>query len=81
MLGYALLTALKHEYGYRVFMEGRDLEHLSYFFKNIDELESLEVLCNETDAYPWENNINAVKYLGDDNLRFGRAIDYLWDVS
>ena len=41
MIGYALLTALKLEYGFRVFMDSKDLKKLSFYFKNIDQVESL----------------------------------------
>ena len=52
MWSYATLLAAKHKYGYRVFMEESDLENLSYFFKNIDQVEPIERLCNGTN-YPW----------------------------
>lgn len=81
MFAYALLLALKRKYGYRVFLEGRHLEHLSYYFQNINDVESLDVLCDEESSFPWENVTQTWHYLGQDNVRHGHYIDYASQVS
>ena len=83
MLGYALLTALKLEHGFRTFMEARHLENLSFYFKNIDQVESLDVLCDEENSYPWFNFSLGVPAFTDgkhEDLKLGKTIDYLNDV-
>ena len=81
MFGYALLIALKFEHGFRPFLEGRHLEHLSYFFDKIDLVESLDVLCNEEKSFPWINSTDNLMELGNEELNKGKCIDYLKDVS
>ncbi len=81
MFGYALLMALKSEYGYRPFLEGRHLEHLSYYFDNIDQVESLDVLCDEGKYFPWRNSSKSLIALGSPEHKRGKCIDYLKDVS
>ena len=82
MLGYALLLAMEREYGFRTFMHGQVLEHLEYFFKKVDQIESLDSLCNEEQEYPWEDYIRSPMALAqDDNLKTGHCIDYVNDVS
>ena len=83
MLGYALLTALKLEYGFRTFMEARHLENLSFYFKNIDHVESLDVLCDESNSYPWFNfSMNLISFSNGEyeDLKIGKTFDYLNDV-
>ena len=84
MIGYALLTALKLEYGFRVFMESKDLKKLSYYFKNIDQVESLNRLCDEENSYPWldsyrNQNINIYDfpYGKYENFTTGKLINHM----
>jgi hypothetical protein len=81
MFGYALLLALKLEFGYRPFLEGRHLEHLSYFFDNIDQVESLNALCDEGNYFPWRNSSETLLQLGSPEFKKGKYIDYLKEVS
>ena len=80
MIGYALLTALKLQHGFRVFMETQHLEHLSYYFKNIDKVESLDVLCEEGQFYPWMNVTDSLQILLNGTFDTGKCIDYLNNV-
>ena len=73
-----MLLGLKKEYGYRVFMETRHLEHLSYYFENTDQVESLDNLCDEKDSFPWEDNNWTLPYMED--FKIGHYIDYSKDV-
>ena len=81
MFGYAFLLALKLKYGFRVFLEGRHLEHLSYFFDNIDQIESLDDLCDEEDSFPWVNSTEIWTDLGKPDLKIGQCMDYFKNVS
>ena len=82
MIAYAILTALKLKIGVRPFMEARHLEHLSYYFKNIDQVESLDKLCDEGLNYPWEKyHSNLPQLIESKDERTGKCIDYLDDVS
>ena len=82
MIAYAVLTALKLKIGTRPFMETRHLEHLSYYFKNIDQVESLDKLCDEGLNYPWEKyHSNLPQLIESKDERTGKCIDYLDDVS
>ena len=81
MFGYALLLALKLEYGYRPFLEGPHLEHLSFFFENIDQVESLESLCDEEKHFPWRNSSETLTELGNPEFKKGKCIDYMKEVS
>ena len=82
MIAYAILTALKLKIGVRPFMEARHLEHLSYYFKNIDQVESLDKLCDEGLNYPWEKyHSNFPQLIESKDERTGKCIDYLDDVS
>ena len=74
MFGYALLIALKFEHGFRPFLEGRHLEHLSYFFDKIDLVESLDVLCNEEKTFPWINSTDNLMELSNEELNKGKCI-------
>ena len=74
MWSYATLLAAKHKYGYRVFMEESDLENLSYFFKNIDQVEPVERLCNGTN-YPWYSLTETLQVLKEDQFRYGRLLE------
>ena len=67
--------ALKYKYGYRVFMEESDLEHLSYFFKNIDQVEPIEKLCNGTN-YPWQIFTSSMKILQTDEWKYGQFLQF-----
>ena len=81
MFGYAFLLALRSKYGFRVFLEGRHLEHLSYFFENIDQVESLNNLCDEGNSFPWTNSTEVWTDLGKPDLKIGQCIDYYKNVS
>ena len=81
MFGYAFLLALKLKYGFRVFLEGRHLEHLSYFFDNIDQVESLDDLCDEGESFPWVNATEVWTDLGKPDLKIGQCMDYYKNVS
>ena len=81
MFGYAFLLALKLKYGFRVFLEGRHLEHLSYFFDNIDQVESLDDLCDEGESFPWVNATEIWTDLGKPDLKIGQCMDYYKNVS
>ena len=81
MFGYAFLLALKLKYGFRVFLEGRHLEHLSYFYDNIDQVESLDNLCDEGDSFPWTNSTEIWTDLGKPDLKIGQCMDYFKNVS
>ena len=81
MFGYAFLLALKLKYGFRVFLEGRHLEHLSYFYDNIDQVESLDDLCDEGETFPWTNSTEIWTDLGKPDLKRGQCIDYYKNVS
>ena len=81
MFGYAFLLALKSKYGLRVFLEGRHLEHLSYFFENIDKVESLDNLCDEENSFPWINSTESWTDFGKPDLKIGQCIDYFKNVS
>ena len=56
-------------------MEESDLEHLSYFFKNIDQVEPIEKLCNGTN-YPWHIFINSMKILQTDEWKYGQFLQF-----
>ena len=59
------------------------LEHLSFYFKNIDHVESLDVLCDEENSYPWFNFTMGMPAFSNgeyEDLKFGKTIDYLNDV-
>lgn len=81
MFGYAFLLALKLKYGFRVFLEGRHLEHLSYFYDNIDQVESLDDLCDEGNSFPWTNSTEIWTDLGKPDLKIGQCMDYYKNVS
>ena len=81
MFGYAFLLALKLKYGFRVFLEGRHLEHLSYFYENIDQVESLDDLCDEGNSFPWTNSTEIWTDLGKPELKTGQCMDYYKNVS
>ena len=81
MFGYAFLFALKLKYGFRVFLEGRHLEHLSYFYDNIDQVESLDDLCDEGKSFPWVNSTEIWTDLGEPGLKIGQCMDYYKNVS
>ena len=81
MFGYAFLLALKSKYGFRVFLEGRHLEHLSYFFENIDQVETLNNLCDEGNSFPWTNSTEIWTDLGKPDLKIGQCMDYYKNVS
>ena len=68
-------------HGFRPFLEGRHLEHLSYFFDNIDQVESLDALCDEGKHFPWKNNSMSWSEFGSPELKEGKCIDYLKEVS
>ena len=66
------------------------LEHLSYYFKHIDQVESLDVLCDEENSFPWVNNTSPIpdfvsgKILTGYKMPLsttGQCIDYLNNVS
>ena len=61
-------------------METRHLEHLSYYFKNIDQVESLDVLCEEELFYPWINVTDSLPKLLNGTFDTGKCIDYLNNV-
>ena len=75
MWTYATLMALKFKYGYRVFMRESDLEQLSYFFKNIDQVEPIENLCNGTN-YPWHMFTKSMKILETDDWKYGQFLQF-----
>jgi hypothetical protein len=82
MLGYAIMLAMKLEFGFRTFLHGQCLEHLSYFFKHIDHVESLDSLCDEENTFPWEDYLKKPDMLAEHpKLSKGHAIDYVNDVS
>ena len=74
MWTYATLLAAKYKYGYRVFMAESDLENLSYFFKNIDQIEPIERLCNGTN-YPWYSLTETLMVLEEDKFKHGRHLE------
>ena len=74
MWTYATLLAAKYKYGYRVFMAESDLENLSYFFKNIDQIEPIERLCNGTN-YPWYSLTETLKVLQEDQFKYGQLLE------
>ena len=85
MIGYSLLTALKIEYGFRVFMDAEDLKKLSYYFTNIDQVESLDKLCDQDNSFPWldsyrNKDINIFEF-PHENFTIGKMIDHLNGVS
>ena len=81
MFAYATLLALKQKFGYRVFMEAYHLEHLSYFFKNISQVESLEKLCDEEKSYKWLPALEGYPDIGNENFRVGKYLDFCNKVS
>ena len=62
-------------------MEERHLEHLSYYFKHIDEVESLDKLCDEENSFPWMNVTYTLPTLALNEYKFGQVIDYSKNVS
>ena len=56
-------------------MQETDLAHLSYFFKNIDQIEPIEKLCNGTN-YPWEIFIKTMNVLPKDEWKLGQFLQF-----
>ena len=80
MWTYATLMAFKEKQGYRVFLEERVLENLSFYFKNIDQVEPIEKLCGH-ENYPWHNLDQVLQVLNTDEFKYGRHIKIHTTVS
>ena len=80
MFGYALLLSFKLNHGMRVFLENYHLEHLSYYFENIDQVESLDKLCDEK-SFPWEHTAANLIRFEEDEFKIGKLWNYAQGVS
>ena len=80
MLGYAIMLAMKREYGFRTFLDTNVLLNLKQYFKSISDVNGSESLCFT--EYPWTDYMSTPQLLSQDKqLSTGHAIRYVDDVS
>ena len=80
MIGYAIMLAMKLEYGFRTYLDTAVLLDLQHYFTSIKNVSNTESLCFY--EYPWTDYFKPPQSLArDKKLSTGHAIQYVKGVG
>lgn len=80
MTGYAIMLAMRREFGFRTHLDGGVLDLLQMFFRNTYSVPRVQQLCHQD--FNWTQYARAPQLLAKDPvLSRGASIDYVQNVS